>query len=78
MWTSMKLKVRDIPVGMRFILIRTGQIFTRVEGFGMPNSPFQSISNPRVIRPDGEVSTLHHSSHVKPIYKYGAHRDQNS
>lgn len=58
----MPLFLRQIPVGARFKLCRTGQKYQRIAREGQPIS-----SIPVIKEQTGEKMTLHHSCHVKRI-----------
>lgn len=64
----MTMFLRQMKVGQRFVLVRTGEMYVLVR------REIQSPAGTRyVVQRDGEnrESTLHHSCHVKPIVRAG-------
>lgn len=57
--------LRQIPVGRRFVLLRTGEEYTRTDRRGVFGKSASSI--PVTNERTGHQTTLHHSCHVKPI-----------
>ena len=59
------IHLRDLPIGTRFMLMRTGQKFTLTSRTWLMGKVQYFV----VLGDCGRTSTLHHSCHVKPLVR---------
>lgn len=62
----MRYYVRDIEVGERFILKRTGEIYTKLSVAKVQNKARHNVQRKGATKP----TDLNHGCEVKPIYIY--------
>lgn len=62
--------LRQIPVGGRFLLLRTGEKHLRTDRHG--GWGWSASNIPAVCERTGKATTLHHSCHVKRVIRWGS------